>query len=124
MADWEKFVVPDWVVDDRNRRLHSNTPNDNPCTETETPATIKMRQALYRRDMEEWSRIRKEDEENFYKANHARTFKIIEELEANKKPSREEEIIENIPRLIDKIILWLLLGSVAIFLFVCIAVSI
>ena len=24
MSEWEKFVVPDWVVEDRNRRLNNN----------------------------------------------------------------------------------------------------
>ena len=24
MSDWEKFVVPDWVVEDRNRRLNNS----------------------------------------------------------------------------------------------------
>lgn len=59
MSEWEKFVVPDWVVKDRNRRLNSNSVGN--CSNTESKFSIKKRQALHRGDMDEYMRLINEE---------------------------------------------------------------
>ena len=44
MSEWEKFVVPDWVVEDRNCRLNGGGSSDN------SPISSRFRKALNAND--------------------------------------------------------------------------